>query len=167
MAVATALVFAACGAARAQMLSGRALADSLRQGGYVIVMRHASSPELPPDAAAEKRWAFGDARHNRVSAEEVVLWRKAAEQALQTGPVAPALPVAVVIAGRGAGGPMKQVYQEPARRSGHGYFAEVRDAGHADLLGRRHAAEIVKAIDSVLGAIRSGPGTTAWPAAAG
>jgi phosphohistidine phosphatase SixA len=33
----------------AQGLSGRALVDALRQGGYVLVMRHASSPRETPD----------------------------------------------------------------------------------------------------------------------
>jgi phosphohistidine phosphatase SixA len=42
------LVFLA-GAAQAQMLSGEALVKALRQGGYVIVMRHASSPRDVPD----------------------------------------------------------------------------------------------------------------------
>jgi phosphohistidine phosphatase SixA len=37
--------------ASAQTLSGSALVDALRQGGYVIVMRHASSPAMPPDKA--------------------------------------------------------------------------------------------------------------------
>ena len=36
----------------AQALSGAALVGALRQGGYVLVMRHASSPRTPPDAAA-------------------------------------------------------------------------------------------------------------------
>jgi phosphohistidine phosphatase SixA len=35
--------------ASAQMLSGAALVNALRQGGYLIVMRHASSPATPPD----------------------------------------------------------------------------------------------------------------------
>ena len=35
----------------AQMLSGAALVGALRQGGCVIVMRHASSPAMPPDKA--------------------------------------------------------------------------------------------------------------------
>jgi phosphohistidine phosphatase SixA len=34
----------------AQILSGEALVKALRQGGFVIVMRHASSPAEPPDA---------------------------------------------------------------------------------------------------------------------
>jgi phosphohistidine phosphatase SixA len=39
--------------AHAQMLSGDSLLKALRQGGYVIVMRHASSPrEVPGKAAA-------------------------------------------------------------------------------------------------------------------
>jgi phosphohistidine phosphatase SixA len=37
------------GAAHAQTLSGDALVKALRQGGYVIVMRHASSPREVPD----------------------------------------------------------------------------------------------------------------------
>ena len=41
------------GAARAQTLSGEALVKALRQGGYVIVMRHTSSPrEAPAKQAA-------------------------------------------------------------------------------------------------------------------
>ncbi len=35
----------------AQDLSGPALVDALRHGGYVIVMRHAASPRAKPDAA--------------------------------------------------------------------------------------------------------------------
>jgi len=37
------------GAAHAQTLSGDALVKALRQGGYVIVMRHTSSPREVPD----------------------------------------------------------------------------------------------------------------------
>lgn len=37
---------------RAETLSGEALVKALRQGGYVIVMRHASSPRQPPEKAA-------------------------------------------------------------------------------------------------------------------
>lgn len=45
------ITLAACGAARGEDLSGSALAKALQQGGYVIVMRHASSPQTPPSAA--------------------------------------------------------------------------------------------------------------------
>lgn len=37
--------------AGAQNLTGSALIDALRQGGYVLVMRHTSSPRALPDAA--------------------------------------------------------------------------------------------------------------------
>lgn len=37
------------GAVHAQTLQGQALVNALRQGGYVIVMRHASSPREAPD----------------------------------------------------------------------------------------------------------------------
>jgi phosphohistidine phosphatase SixA len=40
------------GPSAAQTLSGEALVKALRQGGYVIVMRHASSPRQAPDKAA-------------------------------------------------------------------------------------------------------------------
>jgi hypothetical protein len=33
----------------AQTLSGPALVTALQRGGYVLVMRHASSPSAPPD----------------------------------------------------------------------------------------------------------------------
>ncbi len=39
-------------AAHAQQLQGDALVKALRQGGYVIVMRHASSPREVPDKTA-------------------------------------------------------------------------------------------------------------------
>ena len=40
------------GMAQADTLSGAALVTALRQGGYVLVMRHASSPDAPPTAAS-------------------------------------------------------------------------------------------------------------------
>jgi phosphohistidine phosphatase SixA len=51
----TAIVLLA-GAAPAQTLSGEALVEALRRGGYVIVMRHTSSPREAPD----KRTANAD-----------------------------------------------------------------------------------------------------------
>jgi phosphohistidine phosphatase SixA len=45
-------ILLATGAARAQTLSGEALVKALRQGGYVIVMRHTSSPQKAPDKQA-------------------------------------------------------------------------------------------------------------------
>ncbi len=107
---------------------------------------------LPSEAAAEKRWAFGDAGHNNASVQEVLLWRKAAEQADETGRLDPALPVAVITAGHGDGGVWRQAYAEPAIRSRHGYVQDVAGANHANLLGFRHADEIIKGIDFVMAA---------------
>jgi phosphohistidine phosphatase SixA len=47
-----ALVLALTTPSTAQTLSGNALAAALRQGGYVIVMRHASSPRETPSRQA-------------------------------------------------------------------------------------------------------------------
>jgi phosphohistidine phosphatase SixA len=40
----------ALGQARAETLAGAELVDALRQGGYVLLMRHMSSPRVKPDA---------------------------------------------------------------------------------------------------------------------
>lgn len=49
MLVAGAVVAPFAAPAEAQTLSGPALVDALRQGGYVLVMRHASSPRETPN----------------------------------------------------------------------------------------------------------------------
>jgi hypothetical protein len=46
--LAAAAAWLAAGAAEAQTLSGMALIDALKQGGYVIVMRHASAAQEAP-----------------------------------------------------------------------------------------------------------------------
>jgi phosphohistidine phosphatase SixA len=46
------ICLAAAAPTRAEALSGSALVTALRHGGYVIVMRHPSSPQTPPDKAA-------------------------------------------------------------------------------------------------------------------
>src|SRR6185437_15633524 len=47
----------------AQMISGPALMNALKQGGYVLVMRHANSPPQPPAKAA------ADARNAKLERE--------------------------------------------------------------------------------------------------
>jgi phosphohistidine phosphatase SixA len=44
-------LLAVVGTAHAQSLSGKNLVAALQGGGYVILMRHASSPRTPPDTA--------------------------------------------------------------------------------------------------------------------
>src|SRR5688572_9990441 len=46
--VMAAAVAIASGGSFAQSLAGRDLVDALRQGGYVLVMRHANSPQTRP-----------------------------------------------------------------------------------------------------------------------
>ena len=109
---------------------------------------------LPPRAAAEKRWAFANGRHNRTAAAEVETWMATARQALAAGPLDPLLPVAVITAGRNPQG-QDSPQAAPARRSRHGYYANVARAHHASLLGAKFAAEIVKGIDFVRAAAAS------------
>jgi len=49
--LATMIASFSVGPGDAQSLSGAGLANALRQGGYVLVMRHANSPAQPPDKA--------------------------------------------------------------------------------------------------------------------
>jgi pimeloyl-ACP methyl ester carboxylesterase len=106
-------------------------------------------------AQAEKRRVFAMTRHNRVSAQEVVLWPKAAEQARAAAPFNPDWPVAVITAGavHAAYGPSwKAVQAAPARASRHGYIDNVEGASHAGLLGTAHADRIVKGVQFVMAA---------------
>jgi len=108
---------------------------------------------LPPAAKAEKRWAFANGRHNRTSAQEVVLWREAAAQAAAVPAFDPAWPVAVVTAGpvKGREG-WKTLQTAPAKASRRGYVDHVEAATHTRLLGEAFAGHIVKAVAFVAGA---------------
>jgi pimeloyl-ACP methyl ester carboxylesterase len=102
---------------------------------------------LTPEAAPHKRWAFADAAHNRVAAEEVAQWDAAEAQALAAGPLDPRWPVAVILAGP-AHGPLRQrnLQIEPARRSHRGFEDRVAAAHHANLIGARFADAVVSGI---------------------
>lgn len=52
LAVVTACLTVAAAPGHAESLSGASLVTALRHGGYVLVMRHPSSPLAPPDKAA-------------------------------------------------------------------------------------------------------------------
>ena len=102
---------------------------------------------LSPEASAHKRRTFADARHNRVSADEVTQWEAAAAQSRAAGELDPAWPVAVVTAGPELAFPGQKALQaQPAEASRHGRITHVRAANHASLLGRDHADAIVEAI---------------------
>ena len=111
---------------------------------------------LTPVASKEKRRAFASPRHNRWAADEVSQWLVSAGEAKAGGPLNPDWPVAVVTAGssRGREG-WKSLQATPARESRHGYFENVETAGHATLLGVKHADAVVRGVDHVLEAWRA------------
>lgn len=102
---------------------------------------------LPPDAARDKRRAFGSSRHNRWAAEEVDRWMAASAQAKAAGPWPATIPVAVVTAGPVKGREAwKRIQAGPADAASAGRVTHVEAAGHATLLGERFADEIVNAV---------------------
>jgi pimeloyl-ACP methyl ester carboxylesterase len=108
---------------------------------------------LPPEESTEKRWQFGDPTYERTAWLESRDWPLVAAQALQSGPVDPRVPVAVVTAGvpEDAEGPrMQQVQPGPALRSDHGYVAVVPGATHHSILTAPYAPSVVKGVDFVL-----------------
>lgn len=110
---------------------------------------------LTPVASKEKRRAFASVRHNRWAADEVSQWLVSANEAKAAGRLDPDWPVAVVTAGASHGRlGWKSLQAAPARESRHGYVENVEDAGHATLLGVKHADAIVRGVDHVLAAWR-------------
>jgi pimeloyl-ACP methyl ester carboxylesterase len=102
---------------------------------------------LTPLAARHKRWAFADAAHNRVAADEVVQWEASVAQAAAAGVLNPDWPVAVVLAGPAQAPPRQKAAQgEPAARSPRGYQDRVTKARHASLIGVRFADAVVRGI---------------------
>lgn len=111
---------------------------------------------LTGEAEREKRHFFANGRHNRVSAEEVALWPKSAEEAAAEPPYPHDMPVAVVTAGAltDANAERKAIQAAPAEASAHGYVDHVAGAGHNTLLGPLYADHIVKGVDFVLAALK-------------
>lgn len=106
---------------------------------------------LTGEARAEKRTFFAAGRHNRWSAEEVRAWPRSSRQANDAGAYHADWPVAVVTAGREAGREKwKTIQAAPARAAKAGYVANVEAAGHATLLGVKHADAIVAGVEYVL-----------------
>lgn len=104
---------------------------------------------LPEPARSEKRRFFVSGRHARAAAAEIVNWRRSAEQAGAAGPLNPALPVAVVVAGT-ADEARNDLRRAPARQSQAGWFEAVPDASHNSILGLRHGDAVVRGVEHVL-----------------
>ena len=107
---------------------------------------------LPPAEAALKKRTFGSARHNRWSAAEVITAFETGRQALDAGPIPPALPVAVITAGpeQAERSAWSDARTAPARNSRAGSVGNVAAASHASILGRQHAEVVVQAVLRVL-----------------
>ncbi len=111
--------------------------------------------DVPEPAKSEKRRAFASPIHNYWAAREVHEWLRDGEQTRALGELDRELPVAVVTA-HGGGERWKALQAEPARRSRSGYAVNVKEAGHASLLGPRYAEAVVKAIVFVWKAAQAG-----------
>ena len=113
---------------------------------------------LTGEAEREKRHFFASGQHNRTSAAEVALWPKASEQAAETPPFAPDIPVAVVTAGAAGdfNAGRKAMQAAPATAATHGYVDHVAGAGHNTLLGPLYADHIVKGVEFVLANLPKG-----------
>jgi len=111
----------------------------------ILGVGNAIGVEGPADL--EKRWAFGDARHNHGAALEVEAWIPSAQQALGVGAFGDDMPVMAILAGR----------QGQTSRMGlkDGNVIEVKGATHASLLGPRHADVIVNSVARVRDAARA------------
>jgi len=104
-------------------------------------------------AQVEKRRIHASATHAHWAAAEVLEWPVTSRHA-GAADLDPALPVAVVTAGAMPQRRRLKVLQEvPARRSSAGYIQHVAGATHANLLGPRHAHEIVRGVMHVLGTV--------------
>lgn len=113
--------------------------------------------DLPPAAKAEKGWAFASGPHNRVAAQEVVLWPQASAQAGEQPAYDPKWPVAVLTAGPVKGREdWKALQAAPARASRRGMVDHVEAATHTLLIGRRFADHIVRAVSFVADAREKG-----------
>jgi pimeloyl-ACP methyl ester carboxylesterase len=117
----------------------------------LLPARLADQIGLPPAAHAEKGWAFQTGRHNRTAHAEERAENRSTRQLLDAGPLDPALPVAVVTAGpdRPERPGRKESQAAAARASAHGYYLNVPEATHDNLLGPVHGVTLVDAIARV------------------
>src|SRR6185312_2579002 len=104
---------------------------------------------LPAKGSAEKRHAYVSGRHARTAANEVVNWRRSAEEARASAPYDPKWPVAVIVAG-GRGGGADDPRRAPERASRAGMFEAVAGASHTTVLGLTYGEAAVRGVEHVL-----------------
>jgi pimeloyl-ACP methyl ester carboxylesterase len=109
---------------------------------------------LDDPAHSEKVYFFGDTAFNRVGAQETLQAGAAAAQAHAAGTLDPDMPVAAITEGPvhppKAWKAWSSGRAEAAAASRHGSVENVPGATHASLLGRDHAAVIVRAVERVI-----------------
>ena len=135
-------------------IAGSRAAATASSLGLMQVLRGAPLANkigLTSEAEAEKRHMFAWGPYNRAAAAEVEQWQSSAEEARQSGPLAPDLPVAVISAGL-VRGRLRDVQAPPALASRHGYVDIVQGASHDNLMGPRYADSIVRGVLFVVAA---------------
>jgi pimeloyl-ACP methyl ester carboxylesterase len=103
---------------------------------------------LDGPAHDEKMYFFAYNPTLQAGAEETFRAGDAARQARAAGRLDPELPVAAITEGRPWGPDDPRL--EGARRSRHGWSANIPNANHASMLGRDHAAVIADGVEHVL-----------------
>jgi pimeloyl-ACP methyl ester carboxylesterase len=138
-----------------EVVKGFARAAVLARTGAMLKLTSLASPlfgdaiGLIGPAKLEKQRAFASAAHNHWATEEVQRWLSSAEQARALGALDRELPLATVTAGRSQAW-WKAMQAEPAHRSRSGYAENVIGAGHATLLGPKHADAVVRGVTYVM-----------------
>ena len=109
---------------------------------------------LSPEASAEKRRIWGSPAHARWAAAEVDQWPVTSDQA-KAKDLPARMPVAVVTAGAAETQTvLKEIQMIPAIASKAGYIEHVPRAGHANLLGRKHADPVIRGVEHVLASVK-------------
>jgi pimeloyl-ACP methyl ester carboxylesterase len=105
---------------------------------------------LPEAGRAEKRRGFTRGRQARTALAEILQWRPAARQAVESGKLRPEWPVAVISAGQRRSESWSAVREGPARRSQAGFVGSAPDANHTTVLGLTYGDAVVEGLEHVL-----------------
>lgn len=141
--------------ARADMESFMVGARAAKAAAAAGVMRwlddapFANKIGLTGEAEREKRGMFGRPAYNAAAEAEASQWPRSAAEARASGVLDPDWPVVVLTAGA-VTGDLRDVQARPALNAARGYVEIVPGASHDDLLGPRHADEIVRAVRFVM-----------------
>lgn len=105
---------------------------------------------LPPQGSAEKKRAFVSGRNARWASNEIVNWKKSAEEAKAAGPLDPKWPVAVIVASERFGSAWTAARKAPMEQSRAGLYITEPRASHNSILGRIYGETAVRGVEHVL-----------------